>query len=46
MAAEKFVKRMKSRKWITKLVAGELALPSFERVGVEDEHPLESVPGP
>jgi len=37
---------MKSKKWIAKLVTGEYALPSFERIGDDGEHPLESVPGP
>jgi len=46
MAAEKFVKRMKSKKWIARLVAGEYALPNFERLGHDHKHPLESVSGP
>lgn len=46
MAAKKSVKRMKSKKWIAKLVAVEYALPNFERLGHDDKHPLESVSGP
>ena len=29
MAAEKYVKRMKSRKWIAKLISGQHTLPAF-----------------
>ncbi len=29
MAAEKYVKRMKSKHWVAKLITGEYALPSF-----------------